>query len=228
VDRSYAVAAFHGFANWAAAVGDGATSSFYHARANTISDWIAAAQDHSGWSNYLSYLDGSGVGVYNGGIDQTGFSPYEFSARPAGEPFAKDLSDWWDHGQAYNNTWLTVPSGPYAGGVHQWTPVSEVNNKVYPGSALQLADVCWKIARATGDYRNYGRAWWHYNFARYGSGCRVTDWTTDPGYIGGFVDWVDTATNARPAAWQRFLDTSAYFLIATEELAFSNLVDFSY
>ncbi|MGH8048174.1 MAG: hypothetical protein ACREKL_13110, partial [Chthoniobacterales bacterium] len=150
VDRSYAVAAFHGFANWAAAVGDNATSTYYHARAGTISGWITAAQDHGNWRNYFAYLNGGGSGVYNGGIDQTGFAPYEFNARPAGEQFAKDLSDWWDHGQAYNNVWLTVQTGTYAGGVHQWTPQTGTSNQVYPGSSLQLADVCWKIAQATG------------------------------------------------------------------------------
>ena len=36
---------------------------------------------------------------------------------------------------------------------------------------------------------------------------------------------VDSANAARPAHWQRFVDTSAYALVATEELASSSLVD---
>jgi hypothetical protein len=229
VDRSYAVGAFRAFANWATAVGDSATSSYYSSRANTIAGWLVSAQDPGSWHNYFAYLNGGGTGVYNGGIDQTGFSPYEFNARPLNEQFAKDLTDWWETGQAYNGAYLTVQSGAYVGGVHQWTPQTGTNYQVYPGSALQLADVCWKVANSTGNYHgNYARAWANYNFAKTGSGCRVTDWNADPGFIGGFVDWVNTSTGARPATWQRFVDTSAYFVIATEELVFSNMVDFSY
>jgi hypothetical protein len=229
IDRSYAVAAFHGFANWAAAVGDSATSTYFHNRANTISSWIANAQDLGSWGNYYDYLDGGGRGVYNGGISQVGFAPYEFNGRWAGEAFAKKLSDWWNYGRAYNNNYLTVQSGTYAGGVHQWTPQNGTDSKVYPGSSLQLADALWKIASATGNYNNtFGSAWWHYNFAKSGSGCWITNWNADPGYIGGFVDWVDTSNNARPATWQRFVDTSGYFIIATEELVFSSAVDFAF
>jgi len=47
------------------------------------------------------------------------------------------------------------------------------------------------------------------------------------GFLGGFIDWVDSSNNTRPANWQRFVDTSGYFVIATEELAFSSIVDFS-
>lgn len=228
IDRSYAVAAFHGFANWAAAVGDAATSKFYHDRANTISTWLADAQDRGSWHNYYDYLDGAGKGRYNGGINQTGFSPYEFSARWAGEPFAKSLSDWWNYGRAYNGAFLSVQSGPYSGGVHQWTPERGVENKVYPGSALQLADALWKIANATGNYNNtYASAWWHYNWAK-NSGLWVTDWNRDPGFTGGWVDWVDSGNGTRPATWQRFEDTSAYFIFATEQLVFNSLVDFAY
>ena len=234
VDRSYAVAAFRGFAKWAAAVGDSGTSSYYSSRADTISGWLALAQDKGSWHNYYDYLDGGGNGVYNGGIDQTGFAPYEFNARPENEQFAKDLTTWWDHGQAYNGAYLTVQSGQYAGGVHQWTPASGTNTQVYPGSALQLADAEWKIAQATGNWNNlYASAWWHYNFAKSaigsstGSGDWVNNSTADPGFVGGFIDWVNTANGARPATWQRFVDTSGYMIIATEELAFSSMVDFS-
>ena len=227
IDRSYAVAAFHSFANWATAVGDTGTASYYHGRANDISGQIALAQDPGGWHNYYDYLDGNGKGVYNGGINQTGFSPYEFSARPAGENFAKLLTDWWEHGTAYNGVALSQQTNPYAGGVHQWTPASGTDLKLYPGSALQLADAEWKIAKATGNYNNlYGAAWAHYNFAKSGSGCWVNNTSVD-GYLGGFIDWVDPVSNYRPANWQRFVDTSGYFIFATEELAFSNEVNFS-
>ena len=234
VDRSYAVAAFRCFSKWATAVGDTATSAYYTNQANTTSGLLANAQDKGSWHNYYDYLDGGGNGVYNGGIDQTGFAPYEFDARPENEQFAKDLTTWWDHGTAYNGAYLTVQSGQYSGGVHQFTPASGTNTQVYPGSALQLADAEWKIAQATGNYNNlYASAWSHYNFARSavgsstGSGDWVNNSTTDPGFVGGFIDWVNTSNGARPASWQRFVDTSGYMIIATEELAFSSIVDFS-
>ena len=233
IDRSYAVAAFRGFSKWASAVGDSATATYYANQANTISGWLANAQDKGAWGNYYSYLDGAGNGVYNGGVDQTGYAPYEFSARDPGEAYAKKLADWWEKGTAYNNVALSVQSGRYAGGVRQWTPQSNPDNKVYPGSALQIADAEWKIARATGNYNDlYASAWKHYNFAlsalnaASGSGCWVNNTSVD-GVPGGFVDWVDTGSGARPAAWQRFVDTSAYLVIATEQLAFSSLVDWS-
>lgn len=228
IDRSYAVAAFHGFANWASAVGDSGTATYYHNRANEVSGWIAQAQDLGSWHNYYDYLDGNGRGVYNGGINQTGFAPYEFNARWAGEAFAKGLGDWWNHGTAYNGVYLTQQSGTYAGGVHQWTPASGSAPNLYPGSALQIADALWKIARATGNYNDfYGAAWWHYNFAKYGSGCWVNHTGVD-GFLGGFIDWINPNTGERPANWQRFVDTSAYFIIATEELAFGNEVNFAH
>lgn len=233
IDRSYAVAAFHAFANWANAVGDTGTASYYNGQANTISGWLAQAQDNGTWGNYYDYLDGAGNGVYNGGVDQTGFAPYEFDARSPGESYAKKLADWWNSGQAYNGAFLSVQSGTYAGGVHQWTPQSGTDNQVYPGSAFQLADAEWKIAQATGNYNNlYGAAWNHYNFALSpigsgsGSGCWVNNTSVD-GFVGGFVDWVDTGSGSRPANWQRFVDTSAYAIVATEELSFSSIVDWS-
>ena len=234
VDRSYAVAAFRCFSKWAASVGDTGTSAYYSKQADVVSSLLTKAQDKGNWHTYYDYLDGGGNGVYNDGIDQTGFAPYEFDARPESEPYAKDLTTWWDHGTAYNGASLSVQSGPYAGGVHQSTPASGTNTKIYPGSALQLADAEWKIAQATGNYNNlYASAWAHYNFARsaVGSSTGSGDWvntaTIDPPFIGGFIDWVDTSNGSRPPTWQRFVDTSGYMIIATEELSFSSIVDFS-
>ena len=234
VDRSYAVAAYRCVAKWATAAGDSATSTYYSNQANTISGLLANAQDKGSWHNYYDYLDGGGNGVYNGGIDQTGFAPYEFDARSESEQYAKDLTTWWNSGTAYNGAYLSVQSGQYAGGVHQFTPASGTNTQVYPGSALQLADAEWKIANATGNYNNlYAAAWSHYNFAKSavgsttGSGDWVNNSTTDAPFVGGFIDWVDTSNGNRPASWQRFVDTSGYMIIATEELSFSSIVDFS-
>ena len=233
VDRSYAVASFRCISKWAAAAGAMGTSAFYRSRASSLSALLADAQDKGSWRNYFDYLDGGGHGVYNKGIDQTGFAPYEFDARPENEPYAKDVAAWWDHGTAYGGAYLSVQSGPYAGGVHQSTPASGTNTQVYPGSALQLADAEWKIAHATGTNSLYASARLHYNFARSavgspaGSGNWVDTTAVDPPFIGGFIDWVDTSSGRRPAKWQRFVDTSSYMIIATEELAFSSIVDFS-
>jgi len=227
IDRSYAVAAFRAFGNWASAVGDSGTSSYYINQANTVSGWLTGAQDPGGWHNYYSYLDGAGHGVYNNNIvDQTGFAPYEFNARPLGEAYAKGVADWWNTGSSFNNVTLTQQSGAYIGGVHQETDKSAL----YAGSALQLADAEWKIAGQTGNYNNlYASAWSHYNFARSGSTLWNTSGSQDcNGIAGGFVDWIEPSTGAKPTdCFKRFVDTSAYFLIATEELQFSNQVDFS-
>jgi len=232
VDRSYAVAAYKCLANWANATGDTATGTYFNGQATTVSGWLANAQDKGTWHNYYDYLDGGGNGVYNGNnIDQTGFSPYEFNARSGSEAYAAQVASWWDYGTAYNGINLTVQSGAYAGGVHQGVPT--LSTKAYPGDSLQLADAEWKIAHANGNLNNqYNQAWWHYNFAMSavgsgtGSGCWVNNTSVD-GFVGGFIDWVDTGGN-RPANWQRFVDTSGYMIVATEELAFSNQVDWSY
>lgn len=231
VDRSYAVAAFTGFSHWASAVGDSSTATYYANQASSVSGLLVKAQDAGSFHNYYDYLDGNGNGVYNNSnVDQTGFSPYEFNARPAGESYAALVAQWWDYGTAFSGLPLTVQSGAYAGGVHQSVP--SLATKAYPGDSFQLADAEWKIAHANGNLNNqYAQAWWHYNFAlsaigsTTGSGCWVDNTSVD-GFTGGFIDWVDSSGN-RPASWQRFIDTSGYMIVATEELAFSNQVDWS-
>ena len=232
VDRSYAAAAYLAFSHWASAVGDSATASWFSSQSSTVTNSLASAQDPGSWHNYYDYMNGS-TGVYNNNnIDQTGFAPYEFDARPLSESYAAQVAQWWDYGSSYNGDIITQQSGPYAGGVCQQLPT--LYGQVYPGDSLQLADAEWKIAHANGNLNNqYNQAWWHYNFAMSpvgsstGSGCWVNNTSVD-GFDGGFVDWVNVSTNARPANWQRFVDTSGYALVATEELAFSNMVDWSY
>jgi hypothetical protein len=233
VDRSYAVAAYTGFSHWASAVGDEATSKWFANEASTVSGWIIRAQNPGAWHDYYDYLDGGGKGVYNNGnVDQTGFSPYEFNARPAGEAYAAGVAQWWDRGAVFGGDYLTVQSGAYVGGVHQSVPSDA--DKAYPGDSFPLADAEWKIARADGNLNDqYSQAWRHYNFAlsavgsSTGAGCWVNNTTADPsGFEGGFIDWVSIAGN-RPEVWQRFIDTSGYMLVATEELVFSNEVDWS-
>jgi len=232
VDRSYAVASFRCFANWATAVGDTSTASYYNNQANTVSGWLAQAQDTGSWHNYFDYLNGGGGGVYNGNnVDQTGFAPYEFDARDGSEAYAAKVAQWWDFSTAFSGDYLSVQSGPYVGGVHQSVPNNAT--QAYPGDSFQLADAEWKIASADGNANNeYAQAWAHYNFAlspigsSTGSGCWVNNSSVD-GFVGGFIDWVNTS-GGRPASWQRFIDTSGYMIVATEELSFSNKVDWSY
>jgi hypothetical protein len=236
LDKSYGVAAFHGFANWARNRGESATAKYYDDRAQAFSDGLAQAQDTGSWRNYYSYLDGN-TGVYcadNQGVaqmDQTGFAPYEFNARPRDEVYARDLAYWWDHGAAFGGVTPTVQWGPYAGGVHQKIP--ELQTKAYPGDSFQLADAEWKIAHANGNQNDqYKQAWAHYNFAlsplgsSTGSGCWVNTADFD-GFQGGFIDWVDN-NGQRPDSslnWERFVDTSGYMAVATEELVYSSEVD---
>ena len=232
VDRSYAAAAYLAFSHWATAVGDTSTASWFSSESSTVSGWLGSAQDTGTWRNYYDYLNGGGVGVYNNSnVDQTGFAPYEFDARAESESYAAATAQWWDYSTAFNGDQLTQQSGQYAGGVCQSVP--SLYGQVYPGDSFQLADAEWKIASADGNQNNqYAQAWWHYNFAlspvgsTTGSGCWVNSSSVD-GYVGGFIDWDNTSTGAQPANWQRFVDTSGYMLVATEELAFSNEVDWS-
>lgn len=232
IDRSYAVAAFHCLGNWATAVGDTSTATYYNNQANTVSGWLAQAQDTGAWHNYYDYLNGGGAGVYNNNnVDQTGFSPYEFDARSGSEAYAAEVAQWWDFSTAFNGDYLCMQSGAYAGGVDQSVPSDA--GQYYPGDSFQLADAEWKIASADGNANNeYAQAWAHYNFAlspigsTSGSGCWVNNSSVD-GFVGGFIDWVNTS-GGRPASWQRFIDTSGYMIVATEELSFSNKVDWSY
>ena len=231
VDRSYAVASFRALSHWATAMGDASSSRLYSSRADAVSNELAQAQDLGPFKNYFNYLTHHGVGMYDGGnVDQTGFSPYEFNARPPKEAYASEVANWWDHGKADSGLYLTVQSGPYTGGVHQAVP--KYADRSYPGDSFQLADTEWKIARTS---KQKGvllkEAWSHYNFAlsplgsNIGSGCWTNVTTTDT-FIGGFIDWVDDQGN-RPANWQRYVDTSAYMIVATEELVFSSEVDWS-
>ena len=232
VDRSYAAAAYLALSHWATAVGDTSTASWFASEASTVSGWLASAQDTGTWRNYYDYLNGGNQGVYNNNnVDQTGFSPYEFDARNAGETYAIQEAQWWDYSTAFNGDYLTQQSGQYSGGVCQSVPSDYP--QVYPGDSFQLADAEWKVANADGNQNNqYSQAWWHYNFAlspvgsSSGSACWVNNSSVD-GFVGGFIDWDNVNTGAQPANWQRFVDTSGYMLVATEELAFSNKVDWS-
>jgi len=238
LDKSYGVAAFHGFAIWARNRNDGGTATYFDKRAQALSDELALNQDTGSWRNYYSYYDTDAKrGVYClddnkvAQMDQTGFAPYEFNARDRGEDYARDLAYWWDHGASFGNTTPTVQWGPYAGGVHQKIP--ELQTKAYPGDSFQLADAEWKIARANGNQNDqYKHAWEHYNFAlspvgsSTGSGCWVNTPDSD-GFTGGFIDWVDNNGQRPDPAynWERFVDTSGYMAVATEELVYSKEVD---
>jgi hypothetical protein len=227
-DRSYAVSAYRALAKWADAVSDTVNANYYRYKADVIATLLRHAQDHgttsTTWFNYFSYLDGGGHGVYDEGqADQTGFAPYEFSALETWDSFSKQVAASWDFGKYNDTMYMTEQSGPFTGGVHQTT---RFYSRVYPGSSFQLADAEWKICRQD-------EALWHYEAAMtplgstIGLGCRVTGNSYD-GFVGGFVDWVDIDTGERPTnVWERFVDTSAYMIIATEELFFKNAVDWS-
>ena len=122
----------------------------------------------------------------------------------------------------------TVPDGRYKGGVHQKVP--EYADQIYPGSSFQLADAEWKIAKASGQNNILDMAQGHYRFAlspinsTSGSGCWVNNSSVDR-VPGGFFDWVNMKNDSYPANnWERFVDTSAYMIIATEELVFNSAV----
>jgi hypothetical protein len=234
LDNSYAVAAFHSFARWAQAEGDAGTAKYFDGQADKVSAALGGLQDPGPWHNYRRFKDAAtGRAGYNGVMDQTGFAPYEFDARPLSEGYAKPLARWWDTGRSWHQT-PTQQTGALLGGVHQQDYQNDATYRatpdgryLYPGTALQLAAAEWKIAHATGNADNLdARARSHYDFAR-----RNKFWNADrhlDSVIGGFNDWVNPADGSQqPETYKRFVDTSAYFIFASEMLEFSHDVDFA-
>lgn len=247
-DRSYAYCAYENLSQWATAEGDSATASTFSGYATNVQNALwGANDDNSPIRDFYDYMSGSTGYFDNGDIDQVGFAPYEMGAIPASweaadgysKGFGVEVASWWQTG-TFDGDYLTVQSGPYTGGVCQSTP--SLHPQAYPGDTFQFIDAAWKAESAQG-WPNItpGTLWNDYFFGAspYGSSGNLggdgdkgsTCWNTGTsydGYQGGFIDWINTGTGAQPSAtYERFCDTSAYFIVATEELAFSNQVNWN-
>ncbi len=101
---------------------------------------------------------------------------------------------------------------------HYYFTARAENAYLYPGPGLQLAKVEWKYAQRTGDTvaldRARKRLEWaaNTNYSRLWFGATASVEASVPN---GVVDWRDSGNYANSAAtWQRFCDTSAYFIEA--------------
>jgi hypothetical protein len=103
---------------------------------------------------------------------------------------------------------LMEPAGPDAGAVREFGD----GPLWMPGIGFQ-ASIAW---RALGDQPSITA---HTAWAENVSGL----WQTTPdgnNDIGGWIDWTNTATGADAPGWQRFIDTSAYYIMAVNGWTF--------
>ncbi len=206
---------------WAGAAGKIKTFD-YGAVANAIVAGLEQLKDNGSRKNFFKYRSsGSGYSpTYGDSIDQLCFLPYEAEVLDPVEPFCRSISDWWTTGSGgINMTYPVADTNDWRYFGTHWhyyfSPQVE-NGYLYPGPGLQLAKVEWKYARRTGDPvaldRARKRLQWaagtNYSKLWFGAGN-----STEANVANGLVDWRDSANfvNSAPT-WQRFCDTSAYFI----------------
>ncbi|MBI1840828.1 MAG: hypothetical protein HYR88_08280 [Verrucomicrobia bacterium] len=223
-DSSMSVAALRCLDQWAATAGK--TKSFdYGALADLIATGLQQLKDNGIRKSFFRYRSSGGGGytaTYGDSIDQLCFLPYEADALDPGDPFCRALSDWWTVGGGGIS--MTYPAAStndwryFGAHWHYYFVARPENDYLYPGPGLQLAKVEWKHAQRTGDPVTLDRAQkrlqWadgaHYSGLWFGATS-----ASEAGVANGLVDWRN-ATNYASAAptWQRFVDTSAYFIEA--------------
>ena len=196
----------------------------YGALADTIVAGIQQLKDNGTRKNFFKYRSSSSgySPTYGDSIDQLCFLPYEAEALDPADPFCRSISDWWTSGSGgINMTYPTADTNDwryFGTHWHYYFSVRPENDYLYPGPGLQLAKVEWKYAQRTGDSvaldrarkrlqwaatTNYSRLW----FGSTGS--------TEANVPNGIEDWRNSTNYSNAAAtWQRFCDTSAYFIEA--------------
>ncbi len=217
-DQSYRCAALRCLASWALSVGK---PDCYSAAADTASahlwEMADAAPDRYA---FRRYLDGNGLPTYGGKADNTCYAPFETSAlsalmsRPgdiSGTPYASLISDWWTQNMTYQ-------SDPSQGTLLMKYDAPNVwNSRLSPGGSLELAKIEWRVGRRD---RARERFYW----VAVTSG--LLNRNIEAGVEGGIIDWrqdnnqslytskgIKTAAKLKTAAkWERFVDTSAYFI----------------
>ena len=229
VDSSLAVAGLRCVARWSAengksaALGDAATSPA------SLADQLAAGlekmKDQSASKGFFKFLNSKdGSRSYGGNLDQLCFVPYETDALDPKADFAKEISDFWTDGA--NGKRMTYQTGDpkswtyFGTRWHLYDDTNAESDRLTPGPGLQLAKVEWKNGNKTLRERAMNR----FQFANspdYSNLWFGADNRSEAGVGGGIVDWRDAAqTDNKGAAgrapeWQRFVDTSAYFIEVT-------------
>ena len=189
-------------------------------------------KDENGWKGFYKFLNpADGSRSYGGSLDQLCFVPYETGALDPKAPFAKEISDFWTNGaDGRKMTFQTDDPKKWTYFGTRWHSYDDANNaetdRLTPGAGLQLAKVEWKYAHANGDKAVRERAMRRFAFANspdYSNLWFGADGRSEAGVAGGIVDWrlaaqtdnKGTTEPGRAPDWQRFVDTSAYFIEVT-------------
>jgi len=222
LDLSYRCAALRCLAAWAVAIRQ---PDLYSAPADADVAFLWGMADASPMPcGFFSYTDGAGRPTHNSKVDNICFAPFESSAlnakasRPGditGTPFASLISDWWTQNMTRNKnpshgTLLTRFDSP-----NVW------NSRLSPGGSLELAKVEWRVGR-----RDRARA----RFDWVAGTADLIGRGAEAGTKGGIIDWLQVSNQfpdggtdigdsyqlpkgtKTPLGWERFIDTSAYFI----------------
>ncbi len=232
-DASLSVAGLRCLAKWSAETGkkaaldDAGTSP--KALADALATGLEQMKDEGGWKGFYKFRNSaSGARSYGGNLDQLCFVPYETNALDPSVEFAKSISDFWTNGaDGRRMTYQTDDPKSWTYFGTRWHLYDEPNpeaDRLTPGPGLQLAKVEWKWAHANDDKTLRERAMNRFAFAnspQYSNLWLGADKRAEAGVGGGIVDWRhasqtdNTGTEGRAPEWQRFVDTSAYFIEVT-------------
>ncbi len=235
-DASLSVAGLRCVAKWSEVAGKKAALDDAGTTPDALADQIASGlekmKDESSWKGFYKFLNpADGSRSYGGSLDQLCFVPYETGALDPRAEFAKQISDFWTEGA--NERRLTFQTDDpkkwtYFG--TRWHFYDDAANaetdRLTPGAGLQLAKVEWKYAHANGDKALRARAMKRFawvNSPDYSNLWFGADNRSEAGVGGGIVDWrlaaqpdnKGTTEPGRAPDWQRFVDTSAYFIEVT-------------
>jgi hypothetical protein len=227
-DSALSCAALWCLARWATTLHQPASMSAQDAAmASALTGGLEGMKDPGGWHDFFRLRD-SAHGFtpgYGNCVDQLCFIPYEVNAIDPGEPYAREISDWWTvhmtdptqnpqdwkyFGTHWHDYFANQPKN---------AALMPQNSRLYPGPGLQLAKLEWKYANRIGDAVVKKRFEQRYAWAASPQRSDLwfgVDGRQEAGVPNGFVDWRDAANPTRRAApGERFVDTSAYFLEAT-------------
>jgi len=220
-DSVYAADALRCLGRWAKATGH-APPYVYDALADRLTGGIRAMRDPGPMAGFLKYRDSrAGFKPTDGdSLDQLAFLPFEADLVPPRDPLARQISDAWTNG-AGGIRMTSQTNDPHDWrfyGVHwhhYFVPRPE-NAFLYPGPGLQLAALEWKSGTALHDSVLLDRARRRFEWANKAEYAAL--WLGAGSHLeanvgNGLVDWRDADRYAHKAEdWQRFVDTSAYFI----------------
>lgn len=217
VDSAYAVPGLQCAVAWAQAMGQpSSVYSSWQTTASSLQQGLTSMEDPT-WHVFYRYLNGQGKKTYGNPavVDNTCFSPYETNALTVnGATFASSVSDSFTYGYGgspdmtpYNDKNSTTSAWQYFG-----TYLASNSSHLSPGGGLELAKVEWKQGSTALANRAALRYQWAYGTAYSDLWFGATG-QTESGVANGILDWRDaTSYSSTPATWQRFIDTSAYFI----------------